>query len=174
MSAYNLNPERSVLWSVGRPRVSGAHWPHLLFALMLVQPACLLSQQPPGPAGGLRAASDSGGVKPVEKVSPELLALHGEHARWLKSGGGKPFAPSSPLSRIVEGRVVIDAAASGEARALLSDLESLGLRKGAAFGRMVSGELPIEAIGELAGLASLRFARPAAARTNAASPASSH
>jgi hypothetical protein len=124
------------------------------------------------PSGGSGVPSDRDANKPIEKVSPDLMTLHGEHARWLKSSGATAFASSSPLLRIVEGRVVIDAAASGEARALLADLEALGMRKGATFGRMVSGELPIEAIGDLAGLATLQFARPAYARTNSASPRS--
>jgi hypothetical protein len=61
--------------------------------------------------------------------------------------------------------VLIDATAAGEAGTLRADLEALGMKNGVQFGTMVSGQLPVSAIGEMATLDSLRFARPAAAVT---------
>ena len=52
---------------------------------------------------------------------------------------------------------------------LKPDLVSLGMRNAVSFGRVVSGQLPIAALPAAAGLASLGFARPAAAITNAGS-----
>ena len=70
----------------------------------------------------------------------------------------------------MDGLVVIDAVASGEAKDLLADLEALGLQKGATFGPVVSGQLPIEAMSDLGSLESLKSARPAYANTHGKSP----
>jgi hypothetical protein len=61
--------------------------------------------------------------------------------------------------------VAIDATASGSAAVLLADLQKLGLTGGAAFGRMVSGRLPIGSLVAAAGLPSLKFVRPVQAGT---------
>ena len=66
---------------------------------------------------------------------------------------------------MVDDRVVVDAVASGDVNVLKSDLVSLGMQQAVAFGRVVSGQLPISAISAAAGLASLRFAQSAAAMT---------
>jgi len=62
--------------------------------------------------------------------------------------------------------VVVDAIASGNVDALKSDLMSLGMDNAVAFGRIVSGHLPIWAIPAAAALASLQFAQPAVAIAN--------
>jgi hypothetical protein len=58
---------------------------------------------------------------------------------------------------------VIDAVASGDADVLKADLVSMGMQQAVAFGRIVSGQLPISAIPTMAALPSLQFARAAAA-----------
>jgi len=63
--------------------------------------------------------------------------------------------------------VAIDAVAAGDGQALLEDLSALGLRDAAREGAVVSGELPLGALGLLSGVASLSFARPARAVTAA-------
>jgi hypothetical protein len=47
------------------------------------------------------------------------------------------------LVRLVDNRVVVDAVASGDVNALKADLESLGMQHAVAFGRIVSGQLPV-------------------------------
>jgi hypothetical protein len=106
-------------------------------------------------AGGAPGNSSTGG-RPA-KISADLLALH-EAYRSARQGGAE-FRPQNPLLRIVDDRVLIDAAATDDAQALESDLVGLGMRHAAAFGRVVSGELPIAAIPSLAALRSLAFAR---------------
>jgi hypothetical protein len=101
----------------------------------------------------------------MSKVAPELIALHEEYSSYLRLRNAGAFRSTGPLVRIVDDRVVIDAVAAGDVEVLKSDLESLGLRRGVAFGRLVSGELPIAAIPAMAELASLNFARPAAPLT---------
>ena len=114
------------------------------------------------------AASSQVVPKTGKSVSPDLIALYESQkvsgqAAQTPDGLLKP----APLARVRNGRVVVDAIASGDADMLLVDLEALGLQKGKAYGRIVSGELPIESIGDLAVLSTLRFIRPSYATTHA-------
>jgi hypothetical protein len=107
--------------------------------------------------------------KQLTKVTHDLVVLQKAHETHVQLHSLEPFKPSNPYLRVVDGRVVIDAVASGEAKELLTDLEALGLQNGAAFGRMVSGRLPIAAIEKLQNLDSLKFVRPAYMATNVGS-----
>ena len=117
-------------------------------------------------ANGRPCWSATGKQEPSAKVDHALVVVSDEYVAYLAQGGGAAFMPSNPLLRVSEGRVVIDAVASGEVHALQADLEALGMQGAVAFGRIVSGQLPIAAIKALAPLASLQFARPAYATTN--------
>jgi Subtilase family len=113
-----------------------------------------------------RAPADTGKSGPLAKVDPHLTVLYHEYVSSLAQYGSAAFTPSNTLLRVGDGRVVIDAVASGDVRALQADLEALGLQGAVAVGRLVSGQLPIAAIADMAALASLQFARPAYATTN--------
>jgi hypothetical protein len=102
----------------------------------------------------------------LTKVGRDLVALQESYETHVQLRSLEPFKPSNPYLRVVDQHVVVDAVASGEAEDLLAELEALGLQKGATFGRMVSGRLPIEAIEELQGVDSLKFVRPAYMATN--------
>jgi hypothetical protein len=119
---------------------------------------------------GSQPASAQGKKRWLSKVDHDLTVLFKENETFLQGGSAGAFKSSNPYLRVVDGLVVIDAVASGEGKDLLADLEALGLQNGATFGRMVSGQLPIEAIDDLAGLDSLKFARPAYASTHGKSP----
>lgn len=110
---------------------------------------------------------------PLATVGLDLARLYFEYQAHI--GEGKPmeaFQPRTVTARVDSGAVTIDATADGSATALREDLKRLGLRQSAAAGRIVSGDLPIEAIPEMAALASLRSARPARAITQSAAPSS--
>ena len=109
------------------------------------------------------AQFDSDALGRMSKVAPELLRLYEEYSSHLASGNRGVFKSSSPLVQIIDDRVMIDAVASGDANLLKSDLETLGTQYAVAFGRMVSGQLPILAIRSMATLPSLNFARAASA-----------
>ncbi len=111
------------------------------------------------------AQRDGGKDGLVAKVSRDLAVLYDEYVSYVERGSGETFQPSNPLLRVIDERVVIDAVASGDTGALQSDLEDLGMKKAAAFGRMVSGQLPVLAIDDIAALDTLKFARPAYAST---------
>jgi hypothetical protein len=99
----------------------------------------------------------------MSKVAPELAALYNEYSSYLASHKAGVFRSNDPLVRVIDDRVVVDAVASGDVNALKSDLMSLGMQQAVAFGRIVSGEIPISAIPAMAALPSLNFARAASA-----------
>ena len=106
--------------------------------------------------------------KLLDKVDPDLVVLIGEYRQQGESG---VFTPGNPLLRLVDDRVLIDAVAVDDASDLLAELEGIGLQKGAAFGRIVSGQLPIDAIDNLASLESLHSVRPVYAATHSGTAA---
>jgi len=112
------------------------------------------------------AAAPSDG--PMAKVAPELQALY--EAYLVAQGRGAQLVPVTPWVMVVEGRVIIDAVASGEVNDLKADLVALGMQQAASAGRIVSGQLPISAIGAMAALPSLRFARAAMSSTHQGTP----
>src|SRR5262245_12656475 len=97
----------------------------------------------------------------MTKVSPELRSLYEAYRAALQTGA--PLVSTHPLVPIVDGRVIIDAVASGDVEDLKQDLIALGLDHAASAGRIVSGRLPVAAIPAMAALPSLRFARAAMA-----------
>ena len=113
--------------------------------------------------GPIAICTAAGPMKPPgpSKVSQMLPALHAAYSEARQSG--TTFRSNDPYLRIADDRVVIDATAAGDAQALKADLEALGMRHAVAFGRVVSGELPIAAIPTLNGLDSLAFVRGSAA-----------
>jgi hypothetical protein len=99
----------------------------------------------------------------MAKVSQELTALYDEYSKYLASRQEARFQSSNSLVQVIEDRVLIDAVASGDPTVLKSDLIALGMQQAVAFGRIVSGQLPISAIPSMAALPSLKSARAAAA-----------
>ena len=73
-------------------------------------------------SGRAWAATGKGG--PLAKVDPALALAYDEQESYLAQGGGATFTPSNPLLRIIDGRVVIDAVASGDVHALQAELEA--------------------------------------------------
>ena len=73
----------------------------------------------------------------------------------------------NPALMVFGNYVVIDVSTHGDAGALLKELETMGLQKGAAFGHMVSGLFPISGLGDLAGMNNVVSVQPASAMTRA-------
>src|SRR5262245_21288851 len=113
-----------------------------------------------------RSWAAAGKEGPLAKVDHALAAVYDEQESYLAKGGGVAFTPSNPLLRVSAGRVLVDAVASGDVKALQADLETFGMQGAVAFGRIVSGWFPIDAMDGMAALASLQFTRPAYATTN--------
>jgi uncharacterized repeat protein (TIGR01451 family) len=101
----------------------------------------------------------------------DLAGLHTEYLAYMRQVDAQAdkFEPTNELVRVAGGKVVIDATARGDTAALLRELEALGLERGTAYGRMVSGWLPIDALDEAGALATLNHARAAYAARNVGS-----
>lgn len=113
------------------------------------------------------AAADKSTVGAMTKMDPALVAVHeqeqaGAAARSLQVEE-VPALSSASLTQVVDGKVLVDAVAVGQGSELLADLEALGLERGSAFGRVVSGWLPVGALEQAAELGTLQAARPAVA-----------
>ena len=108
----------------------------------------------------------------MSKVSPELISLYDQYSSYVKSHNAGAFQPTDRLVRVVDARVLIDAVASDDVDALKADLMSLGMQQAVAFGRIVSGQLPISAIPAMAALPSLNFARASASMQRGQEPLS--
>src|SRR6266478_844558 len=106
-----------------------------------------------------QAVGDKSGK--MSKVSPELISLYDQYSSYMKSHNAGAFQPTDHLVRVIDDRVVVDAVASDDVNALKADLLTLGMQQAVAFGRIVSGQLPISAIPAMAALPSLNFARAA-------------
>jgi hypothetical protein len=98
----------------------------------------------------------------LAKLGSELAELNYEYLSYLEEAEEpkKEFSPSNKQLRVTDEMVLIDAVASGDVGVLKSDLEQLGMQNVGEFGRVVSGQLPITAINDIAELDSLQFARP--------------
>ena len=113
------------------------------------------------------AAADKSTVGAMTKMDPALVAVHeqeqaGAAARSLQVEE-VPALSSASLTQVVDGKVLVDTVAVGQGSELLADLEALGLERGSAFGRVVSGWLPVGALEQAAELGTLQAARPAVA-----------
>ena len=106
--------------------------------------------------------------KSAAKIPRNLIALYDQYSRHLAQSSASSLS-DDPLVRRVDDGVVVDAVASGDVEILKADLVSLGMQGAVAFGRIVSGQLPISSIPVAAALTSLRFAQTAKAVTNSGS-----
>jgi Subtilase family/FG-GAP-like repeat len=149
-----LVPKHKSTQCCGNPK----HWVFALASLLILT---LLA------ANSVKAQTSKYG--PMAKLTHSLVLLHEQHAGRVAQRSAAPFSSNDPLVTLVDDRVVVDAVASGNVNVLKSDLVSLGMQQVVAFGRVVSGQLPISAIPAAAGLGSLRFAQSAVAMTQVGS-----
>jgi hypothetical protein len=105
----------------------------------------------------------------TDRISQDLMNMYRVYQARQRGEAGeleKEETQSPHPLQISDGFVAIDVIASKNAEILKADLEALGLKKSALFGRVVSGLLPIAEIPKLSSLESLRFARPSFAQTH--------
>jgi hypothetical protein len=105
-----------------------------------------------------------GGVA-LPRVNNDLANLL---ARYQQPAPGATVPAASPLVRIVNGAVVVDAVAAGNPTTLRNDLTKLGIPITGQAGRIISCLVPIARLGDLPRLTALRFARPSYAAAPAA------
>lgn len=105
------------------------------------------------------------------KLGLDLTLIYQEHRDFKMKGGEfvlrRPFKSSLKLAHIRDEKIVIDVVAGGSINTLVQELTVLGMESITTYGRMVSGRIPIASLEQAATIASLRFARPAYAKTSA-------
>ena len=89
---------------------------------------------------------------------PSLQSTTGINLSSLQSTTG--LIANQSFLQITGDNVAIEATADTDLDQLLTDLQSLGLQQSFAFGRVVSGVIPISELGNVAALSSLRLVRP--------------
>ena len=126
-------------------------------------PAALADPIPDAPDEVLNAAKNGLNAK----IGLWLGNLYEEYREASGLGATeKSFKTRDPMLRVSNGAVGIDAYAT-DAAALVQSLQALGATKIKARGPLVSAQVPVKALGQIAALTSLRSARPVLATTNA-------
>ncbi|MEM7126703.1 MAG: S8 family serine peptidase [Chloroflexota bacterium] len=119
------------------------------------------------PSQAASLVQTGGLLKKSQNIDSNLNNLHQEWITHQNSGNQEPFAPGDPSIPIIEEEyVVIDAVATSDLDALRLLLESQGLRNTSVYGKMISGEFPIEKLDGLVDEDVLQIMRPAYAITN--------
>ena len=107
---------------------------------------------------------------PMAKMNPQLSDLAVKAAPNADPIDKTASVVESPLEdasiQSIDGMVVVDIATHGDAAELLVQLEALGLQRGAAFGHVVSGLLPVDALPGVAATGAVVSIQPSVAMTN--------
>jgi subtilisin family serine protease len=102
---------------------------------------------------------------PYASIGPLLGNLYEEYLIAARGTNSKTFKSRNPLVKLVNGQVAVDMVARNPS-ALAESLRAAGATQIKARGPLVSARVPVNALGRLAALDSLNYARPALARTN--------
>jgi hypothetical protein len=102
---------------------------------------------------------------PLQKLGPWLGNLYDE---YQKSTNKKAFATRNPVLKVAGGKVGVQLVASDVA-GLQTSLAGLGATDVKATGPVVTAQVPVSALGDLAALSSLAFGDAAMARVRTAS-----
>ncbi len=108
--------------------------------------------------------------KPTGKLNGDLQRLQEESQPQLRRFAAPVASPGGlEIFKVptVNGYVVIDAIAKKSSKKLLKDLKAKGLINGSAYGRVVSGMMPVDKLGSLNSVSSLLSASPALSKANA-------
>ena len=128
--------------------------------------ATLAAPTPDDPKAMLDAIKTS----PQAKLGPWLSNIYAEYKEAAAKGvTAKAFKSKNKALRSSKGMVGIDAYAN-DAAALTRSLKALGATKVKARGPLVSAQVPVKALGQIAALTSLRSARPVLATLDALPP----
>jgi hypothetical protein len=135
-------------------------------SLFVVATATLAAPTPEAPDAVLNAVKNG----PHAKIGPWLSNLYAEYQQAAGKGvAAKAFKSKNKALRSAKGMVSIDAYANDAAQ-LTRSLKALGAAKVKTRGPLVSAQVPVKALGQIAALTSLRSARPVLATLDALPP----
>ena len=110
-----------------------------LYLFGLVAGCLIFSAVPAGAQNGKSAR--------LAKITPALIELHEQQLTRDAQGSRAALRAPNRRMKVVNERVVVDAVAEDDAETLRAELEALGMQNAVVSGRIVSGELPVAAIG---------------------------
>ena len=131
------------------------------FSLLLVAIIAVAVIVTPVETVGQHASATKSGL--AQKLSTNLIDLSREYESYLAQplkATKQPFNATSPTIVADPQYVVIDALPMTSATILQSQLQTIGAVNVVTYRSTVSAKVPLHAIGQLAGLSELRFARP--------------
>jgi len=138
----------------------------LILAIPLFMGAApLASAAPASPEQELVESAKNG---PLQKLGPWLANLYDE---FQGSTNKKEFKTRNPVLKVHDNKVNVDLYAN-DPRSLQRSLASLGATNIKANGPLVSAQVPVGALGDLAALPSLAFGNPVLAKVRLASQGS--
>lgn len=109
-------------------------------------------------------AAQEGTSKPSSALSKDLISLYESRTTRVKARiAGKPAVNNglNKFIQIVGDRVLVDVTVRGDEQKARTELQKAGFITKAAFGRVLSGSIPITSLNALESSPSLKFARPA-------------
>ncbi len=139
----------------------------VIFSLLSVHTPSLRAQTEDSTA--LEAYNQAAEAQRGRKITTNLIEIDEDYQAYQQAGAQGDFSPGVQGASVTNQTIVIEAVASGSTNALLQDLQALGFQQIAAFNRTISGRLPLSAIAQLDGLATLQFAYIPQAFTEAGS-----
>jgi hypothetical protein len=112
--------------------------------------SALVVKEMSGPTQSALAGKGSGVWK---KADSRLRQLYGQ---FLQQGKSPLFTSDIPRVQLDNGKILINATAVSDGAQLFADLERLGLSRGAHYGAVVSGWIPLGKLEQAVALGSLR------------------
>jgi hypothetical protein len=107
-----------------------------------------------------QGADLAGNDGPTAKLGWDLTLLSEEYKNYQSHNPGGAFKPSNSLLDVHGQYVTVDVVSSGSLTSLKTQLTALGMQSPVIAGSFVEGNLPISALGQLAGVAGVRFVNP--------------
>ncbi|MBN9383943.1 MAG: S8 family serine peptidase [Chitinophagaceae bacterium] len=104
--------------------------------------------------------------KTSSKLSPELKRLYddrGARAKVVQSTR-KPTLPEDAMNAYLQikgDKIVVDVTVKGDAQATRTELQKMGFEFKAAYGRVISGLMPINSLPQMESASTIRFVKPA-------------
>ena len=114
--------------------------------------------------------------KTSSSLSSDLKKLYdtkGAHAKVVQSTK-KPTLPEDAMNAYLQikgDKVVVDVTVKGDIQATRTELQKMGFQFKAAYGRVISGLIPISSLPQLESATTIRFAAPAYKPLHVAQPA---
>jgi hypothetical protein len=115
--------------------------------------SALVVKERAGPAQSALAGKGSGVWK---KAGSRLRRVYAQFLQHEQQGKPTLFRSDIPRVQLDNGKILIDATAASDGAQLFADLERLGLGRGAHYGAVVSGWIPLGKLEQAVALDSLR------------------